>query len=172
MVFWNGPWSVSASLAGMPESCTADGPRMATAPPDRFPSRASVAITGMLVLGLGLVVRAAGEGFFAKYGGIALYAAFIYVLVLLARVRIGPVVATVVATGLCWAVEVAQLSPVPADLSSRSIVFRLVLGSTFNPPDLFWYAVGAAVAGLVHWYSCRVQDVEGYQEEVWGSGSP
>ncbi|MEC4572442.1 hypothetical protein [Streptomyces virginiae] len=27
---------------------------------------------------------------------------------------------------------------------------RLVLGSTFNAPDLVWYAVGATVGGLLH----------------------
>jgi hypothetical protein len=46
----------------------------------------------------------------------------------------------------CWLVEFAQLSPYPAELSDRSTLARLVLGSTFNPPDLFWYVAGVAVA--------------------------
>lgn len=37
-----------------------------------------------------------------------------------------------------------------AELARNSAVARLVLGSTFNPPDLFWYAVGAAAGWLVH----------------------
>jgi hypothetical protein len=49
----------------------------------------------------------------------------------------------------CWLVEFAQLTPYPEELSDRSVLARLVLGSTFNPPDLFWYVVGVAVvAGI------------------------
>lgn len=45
--------------------------------------------------------------------------------------------------------EFAQLTDVPARLSADSTAARLVLGSTFNAPDLFWYAVGAAGAWTV-----------------------
>ncbi|WP_158791063.1 DUF2809 domain-containing protein, partial [Streptomyces sp. NRRL WC-3549] len=38
----------------------------------------------------------------------------------------------------------------PAELSRHSTAARLVLGSTFNAPDLLWYAVGAASACAVH----------------------
>jgi uncharacterized protein YfiM (DUF2279 family) len=39
---------------------------------------------------------------------------------------------------------------VPAALSAHSALARLVLGTTFNAPDLFWYAVGAAVGYAIH----------------------
>jgi hypothetical protein len=39
---------------------------------------------------------------------------------------------------------------VPAAWSARSTLARLVLGSTFNTPDLFWYAVGITVAAAAH----------------------
>ncbi|NEB99644.1 hypothetical protein G3I58_16920, partial [Streptomyces anulatus] len=39
---------------------------------------------------------------------------------------------------------------VPAQWSAHSAAARLVFGSTFNAPDLFWYAVGAAAAWAVH----------------------
>jgi len=104
----------------------------------------------ILVLAAGLAVRAFTDGAFAKYAGVALYAALIYTLVVLVAPRIRPLVAAGIALAFCWAVEFAQLSPVPAALSERSTVARLVLGSTFNKPDLLWYAVGIAVTAAAH----------------------
>jgi Protein of unknown function (DUF2809) len=60
-----------------------------------------------------------------------------------------------VALAFCWAVELAQLTPVPARLSERSVLARLALGSTFNTPDLFWYAVGVALAAVPHLFVRR-----------------
>ncbi|MFK4035722.1 DUF2809 domain-containing protein [Nonomuraea wenchangensis] len=54
-----------------------------------------------------------------------------------------PRVAALVSAGLSWAIEFAQLGEIPPAL-------RPLLGSTFNPPDLLWYAVGAGVACAVH----------------------
>lgn len=54
------------------------------------------------------------------------------------------------ALAFSWAVELLQLTGVPGVLSRHSTVARLVLGSTFNAPDLFWYAVGAGAAWAVH----------------------
>lgn len=102
------------------------------------------------VLVAGLSVRAFADGAFAKYAGVALYTVLIYTLVLVIAPRIRPLIAGVLALAISWAVEFAQLTPVPAALSARSGLARLVFGSTFNPPDLFWYAVGAAFAAAVH----------------------
>jgi hypothetical protein len=103
----------------------------------------------VLILAAGLGVRAVTSGAFAKYAGVALYAALVYTLVVVMVPRWRPLRTGLVAVGFCWLVEFAQLTPYPADLSARSGLARLVLGSTFHPPDLFWYAVGvAAVAGL------------------------
>ncbi|GAA0607673.1 DUF2809 domain-containing protein [Kribbella sandramycini] len=99
-----------------------------------------------LVLALGLAVRAFAGGDFAKYAGVALYATLIYALL---AFWLQPVWAAVGATGFSWAVEFFQLTGVPAELSERSVIARLVLGSTFNPPDLFWYVVGAGLGVAV-----------------------
>jgi hypothetical protein len=108
---------------------------------------AALAAAG-LILVAGLTVRAVTTGAFAKYAGVALYAALVYALVVVLAPRLRPLWTAVVAVGFCWLVEVAQLTPYPAELSARSGLARLVLGSTFHPPDLFWYAVGvAAMAG-------------------------
>jgi hypothetical protein len=37
-------------------------------------------------------------------------------------------------------------------------VLRPLLGSTFNPPDLFWYAVGAAAAWAAHAWALARRD--------------
>jgi hypothetical protein len=113
-------------------------------------TRLAAVLAALVVLLSGLAVRAATTGAVAKYGGVALYAVLVYTLVLIVAPRTVPVRAGVVALGACWAVELAQLTPYPAALSARSTLARLVLGSTFNAPDLAWYAVGIAVAGLAH----------------------
>jgi len=106
-------------------------------------------LIGALILVSGLAVRAFTGGGFAKYAGIALYAALVYALVAWLAPRLAPQWTALIAVAFCWAVEVAQLTPVPSALSERSVLARLVLGSTFNTPDLFWYAVGvAALFGL------------------------
>lgn len=95
-----------------------------------------------VVLALGLGVRAFTGGDFAKYAGVALYTTLIYALL---SFWLRPIWAALTATGISWAVEFFQLTGIPADLSAHSVLARLVLGSTFNTPDLFWYAAGAAL---------------------------
>jgi len=112
-------------------------------------TRIAALVAAILILAAGLGVRAVTTGAFAKYGGVALYAALVYTLVVLLVPRWRPLWTGLVAVGFCWLVEFAQLTPYPADLSARSGLARLVLGSTFHPPDLFWYVAGvAAAAGL------------------------
>ena len=99
-----------------------------------------------VVLALGLGVRAFTDGDFAKYAGVALYTTLIYAFL---SFWLRPLWAAVTATGISWAVEFFQLTGIPADLSAHSTLAHLVLGSTFNTPDLFWYAAGAALGTLV-----------------------
>jgi hypothetical protein len=109
---------------------------------------ASGAAAATVTVGLG--IRAAVEGDVAKSAGDALYTVLVYTLVVVVAPRVKPVTAAGIAVGISWAIELLQLSGAPAELSRRSVVARLVLGSTFNPPDLLWYAVGAALGWLVH----------------------
>ncbi|MCX5207019.1 DUF2809 domain-containing protein [Streptomyces sp. NBC_00237] len=102
-----------------------------------------------------LGIRAVSSGAFAKYAGDALYTVLLYALVVAVWPRVRPVLAGGVALGVSWLAEFAQLTSVPAELSARSGLLRLVFGSTFNAPDLFWYAVGAALAWAVHRWSRR-----------------
>ncbi|MEU7022012.1 DUF2809 domain-containing protein [Streptomyces sp. NPDC046203] len=104
----------------------------------------------LLTVAAGLGVRAVGSGAVAKYAGDALYTVLVLTLVVLVAPRVRPAVAAWTALGFSCAVELFQLTGVPADLAARSTLARLVLGTSFNAPDLLWYASGAAVGWAVH----------------------
>ncbi|MFI9625151.1 DUF2809 domain-containing protein [Streptomyces sp. NPDC052042] len=103
----------------------------------------------VLTVAAGLGVRAVSEGDIAKYAGDALYTVLICALVLVAAPRTRPLAVAGTGLVLSWAVEFLQLTGLPADLSRHSTMARLVLGSTFNAPDLLWYAVGAGAVWAV-----------------------
>jgi hypothetical protein len=112
--------------------------------------RLAAAAAAVVTVGAGLGLRAVAAGNVAKYGGDALYTLLLFALVVLVTPRVTSLTAASSALAISWAVEFLQLSQVPAELSQRSTIARLMLGSTFNPPDLFWYAVGAAAGWLIH----------------------
>ncbi|MFC1409593.1 DUF2809 domain-containing protein [Streptacidiphilus sp. N1-12] len=111
-----------------------------------LPPRGTAALAAGGTVLLGLVLPA----LVGSWAGDALYTVLVWTLVLLAAPRTRPVVAAGLALAVSWAVEFAQLGPLPAELSRRSLAARLVLGSTFQATDLLWYAVGALVALLLH----------------------
>ncbi|WP_371674994.1 DUF2809 domain-containing protein [Streptomyces sp. NBC_01276] len=113
-------------------------------------TRVVAAGAAVVTVGAGLGLRAVAAGSVAKYGGDALYTVLVLSLVVLVAPRLTPLRAAGTALAISWAVEFLQLSPLPAELAQRSAVARLILGSTFNAPDLFWYAAGAAAGCLVH----------------------
>lgn len=116
--------------------------------------RRAAAAAALVTVGAGLGLRAMVVGSAAKYGGDALYTVLVLALVVLVAPRLAPLKAAAIALAFSWGIEFLQLGDVPAELSRHSTVARLVLGSTFNPPDLFWYAVGAAAGCLVHSAVC------------------
>ncbi|WP_036319994.1 ribosomal maturation YjgA family protein [Microbispora sp. ATCC PTA-5024] len=120
---------------------------------------ASAAVAATLIAGVAL--RVVVQGDVAKYAGDALYTVLIYALLVVLAPRARPVTVASLALGLSWAVEFFQLTPVPAELSRHSFVARLVLGSTFNAPDLFWYAAGAGFCWLLHSVASRPREPRG-----------
>ncbi|TXS21218.1 DUF2809 domain-containing protein [Streptomyces sp. ms191] len=104
----------------------------------------------MLTVAAGLGIRSAASGVVAKYAGDALYTVLVLTLVVLIAPRVRPAVAAGIALGFSVAVEFFQLTGAPAELAARSTPARLVLGTSFNAPDLLWYAIGAAVGWAVH----------------------
>ena len=112
--------------------------------------RAAPAAAAVLTVVAGLSVRSVLTGDLAKYAGDALYVLLIFWLVLVVAPRTRGWVAAAVAYGVSVAVELFQLTGIPAELGAHSTLARLVLGTTFNAPDLPFYAVGAAAGWLLH----------------------
>jgi len=107
-----------------------------------------------LLLGLtvaaGLAVRALLAGWWAKYPGVALWSVALYWLVLLVRPSLAIPRAAALTLALSWAVELFQLTPVPAALASKHVLFRLVLGRDFGVWDLPAYLAGVLLAAALH----------------------
>ena len=108
-----------------------------------------------LALAVAFAVRAVDDGALRQYSGTALYASMIYAGVYVLRPRTTPLVAGAAAIAWCWAVELAQLTGIPAELSSRSILARYALGVTFDAVDLAWYPVGVVPLALIHLFLTR-----------------
>ncbi|MFD5466668.1 DUF2809 domain-containing protein [Kitasatospora sp. NPDC127059] len=113
-------------------------------------ARLPAAAAAVPTVAAGLGVRAALSGDLAKYAGDALYTVLVYALVVLVAPQVRPARAAPWAAGVSWAVELFQATGLPDAWGRHSGLVHLVLGSTFNPPDLFWYLVGAAGAALLH----------------------
>jgi hypothetical protein len=103
-----------------------------------------------LTIASGLGSRAWLTGLLAKLAGDALYTVLVYVLVLVVRPATRPARAFGVAVGVSFAVELAQLTPYPAWLSSKHVLLRLIFGSTFGFVDLAGYLIGALGAVFTH----------------------
>lgn len=112
---------------------------------DRLRQRLVPAVAAVVTVAAGLSVRSVLDGDLAKYAGDALYALLIFWLVLVVAPRTRAWVAAVVAFAVSVAVELFQLTGIPAELGAQSALARLVLGTTFNAPDLPFYAIGAAL---------------------------
>ena len=117
--------------------------------PDR--RRAPLVAVALLLVPVGLVVSRADvlPPVLADGLGAALYAALVVVLALLLAPRLSPWTAAAVALGVCTAVELLQLTAVPARAAELVPAARLVLGSGYSTTDLLWYAAGAGASGLV-----------------------
>ncbi|GAA4224625.1 hypothetical protein FHR32_006899 [Streptosporangium album] len=119
-------------------------------------SRLPAAFAAVVTVAAGLTVRAVTGGWFGKYAGDALYTVLVYALIVLVWPRVPPARAALGALVFSWAVEFAQLTPLPAALSQAGVLARLVLGSTFGVADLAAYAAGAALAWTAHTLLRRV----------------
>ncbi len=126
--------------------------------PSRRRVRPLLLAAAAVIVGAGLAVRAVAGGDFAQHAGTALYASMVWTGVLFVRPRLAPLAAGAVAVGLCWLVEAAQLTGVPADLAARSVLARLALGARFDAVDLVWYPVGVVPFVALHLVLRRSRD--------------
>lgn len=81
--------------------------------------------------------------------GDALYAVLIYVLVVAVAPRAATVVVAAVAGVWCIAVELLQLSDLPARAAAVFPPAVLVLGTVFDARDLLVYVVTIIIAGVL-----------------------
>ncbi|MGO4691149.1 DUF2809 domain-containing protein [Glaciibacter sp. 2TAF33] len=70
------------------------------------------------------------DGAVADFAGDALYAVVVYLLTAIVGVRVRSLVVAAISFALCAAIEVAQLTGVPASLAELFPVSRLILGAT------------------------------------------
>jgi hypothetical protein len=105
-------------------------------------ARLTATVCGLVFVALGLAARYGLSGFFAKYLGVALWASAVSALVAFARPQLASQQVALLALGISWAVELAQLTPGPAWLSSQHLVLRLIFGTTFSVWDLPAYVLG------------------------------
>jgi len=117
----------------------------------------------VLVLGAGLLWRSHYlplSPFLSKYGGDALWALAVFLAAGLWFPRASTLRITLVALGFAWGIELSQLYHAPwIDELRSSLLGRLILGSTFNVPDLLAYVIGivfGAVAEAMLDYSRRM----------------
>ena len=105
---------------------------------------AGLLVVPVVVLGLGARFLAAGPA--ADLSGGVLYAVLIYVLLVFLRPRAAAWSNAAIALAFCTAIELLQITSIPATLGAAFPPIRLVLGSTFVPLDLLAYAIGTALA--------------------------
>lgn len=109
----------------------------------------SAVVAVPLVVAAGLGVRTVGLGAAASAAGDVLYAVLVYALVVALAPRWRPGVAAATAVAVCWLVEAAQLTSIPAALADVWWPVRYVLGTSFVWTDLLLYVVGVLLASGV-----------------------
>ncbi|GLY04374.1 MULTISPECIES: DUF2809 domain-containing protein [Actinoplanes] len=98
-----------------------------------------------------------GSGVLAQSSGTLLYASVIYAGLAFLWPRARPLILAAGAIGFCWAVELSQLTGIPAYLSARSLAARLILGSQFDLVDMAWYPVGVLPLAVLHYWLIRAK---------------
>ena len=123
------------------------------ATPDKTRNRIVYAIASVVTVGLGLIWRSSLlplSPFLIKYGGDALWALLVFFLIRFIQPRASVVLSALVAFAFSVSIEASQLYHAPwIDLIRGTRLGSLILGSTFNWPDIPAYAVGIALGALI-----------------------
>ena len=110
--------------------------------------RAALIITAVAACVVGLTVHEFAGNSVGAFAGDALYAVLIYALLGALVPRVPGMVIGGLALAVCVAVELFQLTGLPAQMSAAVPGVELVLGSTFQVSDLVAYTLGAVGAAL------------------------
>lgn len=115
-------------------------------------NRVHHALFVLLVIGAGLFLRSRYCGappVIEKYGGDALWALVVFLGLGFLFPRAGTFTLALTALTISWGVEFFQLYRAPwLDALRATLPGRLILGSTFNLPDLPAYALGIATGAM------------------------
>ncbi len=115
-------------------------------------SRLLCALSGLLVMGCGLLWRSRLlplPVFLAKYGGDALWALLVFCGFAFVFPRASTLRLALLSLGFAWGIEFSQLYHAEwIDRIRATRMGALVLGSTFNWPDLAAYFIGIAAGAL------------------------
>lgn len=88
----------------------------------------------------------------SNYGGDALWALMVFVGFGFLLPRASTAVNALIALAFSWGVECSQLYHTPwIDAIRATLPGRLILGNTFNWPDLVAYALGIGLGAVVEW---------------------
>jgi hypothetical protein len=121
--------------------------------------RVSYAYVMLLVIGAGLFMRSRfcpAPPIFEKYGGDALWALVVFLGLGFLFPRAATFTLAISALTISWGVEFFQLYRTPwLDALRATLPGKLILGSTFNLPDLPVYAFGIAAGAMVELYLKR-----------------
>jgi hypothetical protein len=120
---------------------------------DRARTAAALAVPPVVLAGL--ATARYGTGAVGDALGDALYAVLVLLVVTVVLPRLAVAPRAGLALGLCWVVELAQLTGGPAAAVAAWPPLRYLLGTTFAWPDLLAYAAGAGVAAAVIVLSSR-----------------
>lgn len=105
-------------------------------------------IVAVALVGVGLVVSRVDHPV-ADPVGDGLYAAFVFALLVVIAPRARSATLATATFAFCAAVELAQLTGIPAAIVDAVPVARYAVGTTFVATDLLAYAVGAGLAWVV-----------------------
>ena len=115
-------------------------------------SRPLYALAAALVIGIGLLWRSGLlplPNFVAKYGGDSLWALVVFLCFGFVCPRSSTLRIGLIAICGAWAVEFSQLYHAHwIDGIRATLLGRMILGTTFNSPDLLAYVLGIAVGVL------------------------
>jgi len=116
-------------------------------------SRPAYLVAAFAVVAAGLILRShllPLASFLPKYGGDALWALLIYLLIRFVYPRMAIMSSAAVAFGIAVAVELSQLYRAPwIDAIRSARLGALVLGNTFNWPDIPAYGVGILLGAWI-----------------------
>jgi hypothetical protein len=113
------------------------------------------AVLALAVIAVGLLWRSKFTPLppsLSKYGGDALWALMVFVGFGFLFPRASTLIVALLALTFSWGVEFSQLYHAPwIDALRATLPGRLVLGSTFNWPDLPAYALGVGIGAWAEW---------------------